>query len=70
MKHVLVTGGVLGLFADTKRINELLGFQPEITLKEGLARLKNWCLDQPSSPEDLLKSEKVRNWENYGTDAG
>jgi len=69
MKHVLVTGGVLGLFADTKRINELLGFQPEITLKEGLARQKYWYLDLPSSPEDLLKSEKVRNWENYGTDA-
>ena len=70
MKHALVTGGVLRLFADTKRINGLLRFQPEITLKEVLARLKNWYLDQPSSPEDLLKSEKVRNWENYGTNAG
>ena len=70
MKHALVTGGVLRLFADTKRINELLGFQPEITLKEGLTQLKNWYFDQPSSLENLLKSEKVRNWENYGTDAG
>ena len=69
MKHVLVTGGVLGLFADTKRINELLGFQHEISLKEGLARQKYWYLDLPSFPEDLLKSEKVRNWENYGTNA-
>ena len=69
MKHVLVTGGVLGLFADTKRINELLGFQPEISLKEGLARQKYWYLDLPSFPEYLLKSEKVRNWENYGTNA-
>lgn len=56
-------GDVLRLYADSTKAGELLGFEPQITMDEGLQRLKSWYDSLDQSPEDLLEAEKVRNWE-------
>jgi UDP-glucose 4-epimerase len=59
-------GDVLRLFADTAKARDLLGFEAEFTLQEGLARLRDWYLGLGQSPEVLLEQEMVRNWEGEG----
>ena len=56
-------GDVLRLYADSSKAGELLGFEPQISMNEGLYRLKSWYDSLGQSPEDLLEQEKVRNWE-------
>lgn len=56
-------GDVLRLYADATRAGDLLGFEPQISLKDGLGRLHQWYMDQGISPEELLLAEKLRNWE-------
>jgi UDP-glucose 4-epimerase len=56
-------GDVLRLYADSSKAGDLLGYEPQITMNEGLSRLKTWYDSQPYSPEELLENEKVRNWE-------
>ena len=56
-------GDVLRLYADTAKARVLLGFAPKISLKEGLATLRSWYLNQPEPPEKLLEQEIVRNWD-------
>jgi UDP-glucose 4-epimerase len=59
-------GDVLRLFADTSRARQLLGFEPRVTLAQGLARLRDWYLSVGESPQILLEREVVRNWETGG----
>lgn len=61
-------GDVLRLYADSSRAGDLLGFEPQVRLQEGLQRLLRWYDTLDESPEDLLKTEKVRNWEAGNTD--
>jgi UDP-glucose 4-epimerase len=56
-------GDVLRLYADSNKARRLLGFKPRVTMAEGLARLKSWYESSGKTPADLLKSEKMRNWE-------
>jgi len=56
-------GDVLRLYADTSKALRLLGFQPTITLREGLSRLKAWYETMGRSPQDLLAQEIVHNWQ-------
>jgi len=56
-------GDVLRLYADTSKARSLLGFQPTISLPEGLGRLKAWYKSLGRSPQDLLAQEVVHNWE-------
>ena len=56
-------GDVLRLYADTCKARQLLGFRPEVSLPEGLARLKAWYQAQGRTPEELLAQEVVHNWE-------
>ncbi len=56
-------GDILRLYADSSKAGQLLGFEPQVTFNEGLQNLKDWYDTQASSPEELLKAEKVRNWE-------
>ncbi len=56
-------GDVLRLYADSRIAGELLGFEPQVSLEEGLQRLKAWYEGQPATPEDLLRAESLRNWE-------
>ncbi len=55
-------GDVLRLFADITKARQLLGFEPKVTLGEGLTKLRNWYLRLGQSPEALLEQEIVHNW--------
>ena len=57
-------GDVLRLYADVTKARRLLGFEPQIGLNQGLARLRRWYEAQDQSPESLLEAERVRNWED------
>jgi UDP-glucose 4-epimerase len=56
-------GDTLRLCADTTKACQLLGFEPEVTLREGLVRLRDWYLSLGEPPEVLLEQEILRNWE-------
>ena len=56
-------GDVLRLYADITKARQLLGFEPRMTLREGLTRLRDWYLSLGQSPQELLEQEIVRNWE-------
>ncbi|MEA5566111.1 GDP-mannose 4,6-dehydratase [Anabaena sp. UHCC 0399] len=56
-------GDVLRLYAETTKAYKLLGFKPEVSLHEGLIKLKDWYLSLGKSPEVLLENEIVRNWD-------
>jgi UDP-glucose 4-epimerase len=56
-------GDVLRLYADSTRARELLGFSPSVGLAEGLAKLRDWYRSSGRSAEELLETERVRNWE-------
>jgi UDP-glucose 4-epimerase len=56
-------GDVLRLYAETTKAYKLLGFKPQVSLREGLIKLRNWYLDLGQSPELLLENEFVRNWD-------
>lgn len=56
-------GDVLRLYADITKARKLLGFNPQVTLQDGLRRLKDWYLSLSQSPEVLLKQVISRNWE-------
>ncbi len=55
-------GDVLRLYADMTQARELLGYQPSITLEDGLGRLLAWYREQGVDPATLLEREVVRNW--------
>lgn len=55
-------GDVLRLYAQTTKASQLLGFEPQTTLGEGLLKLKEWYLSLGQSPETLLEQEIVHNW--------
>jgi UDP-glucose 4-epimerase len=56
-------GDVLRLYADTGKARNLLGFNPKVSLQEGLRKLNDWYLSLADSPEVLLKKVVTRNWE-------
>jgi len=56
-------GDVQRLYADTTKARKLLRFEPEVSLKEGLMKLREWYLSSGQPPEAMLKDEVVRNWE-------
>jgi len=55
-------GDVLRLYADTTRARELLGFEPQVSLRDGLTRLRDWYLGQDQAPSTLLEVTTDRNW--------
>jgi UDP-glucose 4-epimerase len=56
-------GDVLRLCADSHKAASLLGFAPEVTLHEGLRRLKDWYDISGTAPEVLLAQEREQNWQ-------
>lgn len=56
-------GDVLRLYADSSKAGDLLGFEPQVSMDEGLSRLKAWYDSQSLSAAEMLENEKVRNWE-------
>jgi UDP-glucose 4-epimerase len=55
-------GDVYRLIADVSRARTLLGFQPKVSMSDGLQRLLQWYREQRKTPEELLEQEVVRNW--------
>jgi len=55
-------GDVLRLHADSSKARELLGFEPEISLSEGLRRLRAWYEESGVALESLLEQERDTNW--------
>jgi UDP-glucose 4-epimerase len=56
-------GDVLRLYADSTLARDLLGFAPQLTLRDGLARLAAWYRDLDATPEQLLAAEVLHNWQ-------
>jgi UDP-glucose 4-epimerase len=56
-------GDVRRLFADASKAKELLGFEPQVELREGLLKLKEWYSSLGQTPEKLLEQEIIHNWE-------
>ncbi|MBN1994172.1 MAG: SDR family NAD(P)-dependent oxidoreductase [Anaerolineae bacterium] len=63
-------GDVLRLYADTTKARQLLGFEPQLSLRQGLTKLRDWYLSLEQSPEALLEQEVVRNWQLAEIKAG
>jgi UDP-glucose 4-epimerase len=55
-------GDVLRLYADSSNAAKLLGYRPEVSLADGLAKLHDWYLASGQTPEQLLADERVHNW--------
>ena len=55
-------GDTLRLCADIGRAREVLGFEVQVSLREGLGKLLEWYAAQGRSPKELLKDEVVQNW--------
>lgn len=55
-------GDVLRLYADSSRAQQVLGFAPTVSLREGLQRLREWYLSRGVAIEALLSEERVHNW--------
>jgi UDP-glucose 4-epimerase len=62
-------GDVLRLYADTSKAARLLGYRPQVELRDGLRRLLDWYRAQPESPDELLAGEVVHNWVVPGAQA-
>ena len=56
-------GDVLRLCADMSQARTRLGYSVSVTLADGLAKLLAWYRANGTSPEELLRSEVVRNWD-------
>lgn len=56
-------GDVRRLCADAALARRLLGWEPRVTLEDGLARLRDWYAARGVSAEELLEAEAVRSWE-------
>jgi UDP-glucose 4-epimerase len=56
-------GDILRLYADVRRAEDLIGYAPTVSLREGLERLRDWYKAQGRSVEDLLAQERVHNWQ-------
>lgn len=56
-------GDVLRLYADMTLARTLLGYEPRVTLSEGLGHLLGWYRALGTAPDVLLEREVVRNWQ-------
>ena len=63
-------GDVLRLCADSTRAHQLLGFEANVSLREGLRQLRDWYSTLGQAPEHLLQQEVVRNWQPKEASSG
>jgi UDP-glucose 4-epimerase len=57
-------GDVVGLFyANTTKARKLLGFEARVSLRDGLAKLRDWYLSLGTPPETLLEHDILHNWD-------
>lgn len=62
-------GDVLRLYADNSKAKQLLDFHPNVPLKQGLLKLRDWYVSCGRSIETLLEDEIVHNWNPAETHA-
>jgi UDP-glucose 4-epimerase len=55
-------GDVRRLIADSGKATELFGFRPHVTLRDGLALLRDWYRQSGRSVEEMLRDERPINW--------
>ena len=58
----IIPGDVARLIADVGRARTLLGYEPKVSLSEGLERLLQWYQSQHKTPDELLEQEILHNW--------
>jgi UDP-glucose 4-epimerase len=56
-------GDIARMCADGSRAREVLGYAPEIPLRDGLARLRDWYVKTGASADGLLTQEVIHNWD-------
>jgi UDP-glucose 4-epimerase len=56
-------GDIARMFADGAKAKKILGYTPDVTLEDGLAKLKNWYCKEGKSAEALVCQEVVFNWD-------
>ena len=56
-------GDVLRLYADSTKFAEICGWQPQVSLDEGLANTIDFFRNHPIGLKGLIESEAGRNWE-------
>ena len=55
-------GDVLRLCADSSLASQMLGYAPQITLADGLSRLRDWYAACDVAVDEMLADELVHNW--------
>ncbi len=60
-------GDVLRLYGHGGRARELLDYEPQTTLEEGLSKLRDWYATSGQDAAALLEQEVVRSWESPGS---
>ncbi len=55
-------GDLRRLLCDSSHAQRLFGFRPEITMEQGLDRLRQWYRQEGIPPEVLLRQEVIYNW--------
>lgn len=55
-------GDVLRLCGDATKARSLLGYEPRVSLEDGLRLVKDWFADCGQSLDDLLAAEVEENW--------
>lgn len=61
--HPSRPGDVLRLYADSSKAETLLGWKPQVSLKEGLEKLLAWHDDQGTDWDTVLNEDVAHNWE-------
>ncbi len=56
-------GDVRRHYGDVSLFKSLLGFEPSVTLEQGIKKTVEWFKSLPYAPEELLLQEVLRNWE-------
>jgi len=60
-------GDTLRLCARIRKAKRLLGFAPEVSLRDGLCKLRDWYENMGCDVEKMLAAETVHNWQVKGT---
>ncbi|MCP4696928.1 MAG: NAD-dependent epimerase/dehydratase family protein [Gammaproteobacteria bacterium] len=56
-------GDVMRHLGDNTAFKEITGYTPTVGIEEGIRRTIDWLQTLPFTPEQLLSSEVLRNWE-------
>lgn len=66
--HAARPGDVMRHYADVSAAQELIGFEPKVGLRTGLANLRDWFSAQGRSLQQWLEEIWVKNWIPHGAE--